>query len=354
MLRMVKRKVKMPFRLDLVMGGVSDLAFWADRSGDCLSLACKVSGRAIQMEGEQTKDKNIYLNGFGDRCVFYHSIDEVERTDVSQLSENIQMAIASIQVAISIIRSKGISIKNGFNIKNNSIRQKGMGGSSVFAASLITLICALYGVPKLGINELIVYVFDAEKLCGSNGGWEDIAGSYRYGINKVKYRPNTEKMLSVESPHLAKESLDILQNCLLLIDSGIPAYTGEILRAAYDTFQTNPRQVIISTDIIRSECENFLKELKCNNIEYLGESLMKQREQWSLITGKMSANHQVEEMLDPLKKNIYGYREAGAGGGGTVLIMCKEEKKKDIIQYFFESRIKCLRWEISDHGLEVY
>lgn len=350
----IMKQVKMPFRLDLVMGGVSDLAFWSDRAGDCLSLACNVSGRAVQMVGEQTQDQKIYLDGFGDSSVFHYNLAEVERMDVSKINSNIQMGIAALQVALSIVRNKGISITSGLGIKNYSVRQKGMGGSSVFAASLITLICALYGVPKPDINELILYVSAAEKLCGSNGGWEDVAGSYHSGINRVKYRPDMENMLSVESPDIEKEYFETLQNCLILIDSGIPAFTGKILMAAYDTFQTNPRQVITSTEIIRSECDYFLKALKCKDIEYLGESLKKQRVQWSQITCGTSASHQVEKMLEPLAKKIYGYREAGAGGGGTVLIICNEEKKKEVIQELSGRRIQCLNWESSNYGLEVY
>lgn len=346
--------VKMPFRLDLVMGGVSDLSFWSDRNGDCLSLACHVCGKAIQMEGKCIPDQKVYLSGFKSSCVLQYSWDEIEKLDVSQLDLDIQMGIATLQVALEIIQQKRGRITNGLYINNYSIRQKGMGGSSVLAASLITLVCALFDIPKPNINEVVRYVADVEKRCGSNGGWEDVAGSYYPRINRVKYRPNVKNKLSIESLSIRKESLETLQNCLLLIDSGVSASTGRILKTAYETFQENPNQVIMSTEIIRNECTPVLAALKHKDMAYLGSSLNKQRKQWGSITKGSSFCKQMDNIIKPLNRKIYGYREAGAGGGGAVLVVCKEGLKEEVMQELSVHGIIKLCWETSDYGLELY
>lgn len=52
--RIEKRKyiAEAPFRLDLVMGGVSDLSWWNDRDGDCLSISCRLKGHSITINAK--------------------------------------------------------------------------------------------------------------------------------------------------------------------------------------------------------------------------------------------------------------------------------------------------------------
>lgn len=344
----------MPFRLDLVMGGVSDLDFWSGMKGDCLSLTCNVSGKAVQMEGELSEEKYIWLEGFEEGRTLCYAISDINCLDVSQVESCARMGIAALRVALATIKDTGINISHGFYIKNSSLRQKGMGGSSVAAAAIIALLCRLYNVPIPSINEMISRVVEAERLCGSNGGWEDIAGSYYAGINRVKYRPDQKDVLCVESPCIDSACFAVLQESLLLIDSGISASTGKILTAAHNNFLENRNGVIAASEIIQNECDKVLQALRLNDTRYLGKSLTTQRGQWGKITGGMSLCPQVDEIMTPLAEDIYGYREAGAGGGGTVLIACKEKKKNAVSEWLLHRGIKLLPWCVSEYGLETY
>ncbi len=344
----------MPFRLDLVMGGVSDLDFWSSMKGDCLSLTCNVSGKAVQMEGELSEENCIWLEGFEEGRTLCYSIRDMNCLDVSQVEPCARMGVAALRVALAAVQDAGIPISHGFYIKNCSLRQKGMGGSSVAAAAIIALLCQLYNVPVPPIHEMISRVAEAERLCGSNGGWEDVAGSYYAGINRVKYRPSQKDVLCVESPCIDSACFEALQKSLLLVDSGISASTGAILTAAHHNFLENRSGVIAASVTIQNECDKVLQALRLNDMQYLGRSLTLQRGQWGKITGGMSSCPQVDEMMAPLAEDIYGYREAGAGGGGTVLIACKEKKKNAVSEWLQHKGIQLLPWCVSEYGLKTY
>lgn len=203
-------------------------------------------------------------------------------------------------------------------MKNHSLRQKGMGGSSSLAATIIILISKLVGNIDIGFSDLIDAVIRAESLCGSNGGWEDVAGAYYSGLNYVRYRPWENKKLFVE--RIDYGSLECLKENLLLVDSGISASTEEVLLAARKQFDTYKEIVIASTNNIRSECDKVINALRVGNIQAIGESLIRQRQNWGVITSGVSICVEISRVMADISKDIYGFREAGAGGGGTVLI----------------------------------
>lgn len=345
--------VKMPFRIDLVMGGVSDLEFWSNMNGDCLSLTCNIQGRAIEMFGNLIETEEIILKGFDKENIICYKISDIPKIDISGVKTDLKMGVAALKVGLSIISEHGTKIDKGFYITNNSIRQKGLGGSTLFATALITLLCKLYNLPKLSINSLVNYVMKAESICGSNGGWEDVLASYFKTVNRVKYRPNNEQKYNVESPYLGMDCTEFLHNNLLLLDTKIKISTKEILDLAYDNFINNKNKVIAASNEIAKECDIVLKAIENKNIEYVGQSLTKQREQWSIITKGLSKNNNIDEVLEDAKKNIYGYKETGAGGGGTLLIVCKENMKSYVTQMLCEKGFEYLDWDVSEYGLNI-
>jgi len=176
-----------PFRLDLVMGGVSDLDWWKDRDGDCLSISCDLIGLSLDVIAEKTASSKLDFVGFGySKNVYSISFDELKLENMQNYPNEIHLPVSAVMVALKLSSQKGYSnIIKGLRISHKPTKIKGMGGSSAIAACIISLVCYLTDKKQLKLNELVDAVVRTEKYVGIGGGWEDIAGIYKSNINWV-------------------------------------------------------------------------------------------------------------------------------------------------------------------------
>lgn len=348
--------IKAPFRLDLVMGGVSDLTWWSDKPGDCLSVSCDFLDTSIDITVELLLTNNISINGFGENINdnLSISLNDLDESIVDKCPRQFKLILSSLVIAKNIIEAANSSeLAKGFQLINHSSRVKGMGGSSVVAASIISLLCHSIGNIKLSLQEIVNAVVDVEHLAGIGGGWEDVAGIYNSGINWIQYRPENLTQLSISNISLDKETCEALSERLLLVDTQIEASTEDILNAAEINYKQNELLVVENSNLIRKECQVVSEALKNEDFNEIGYSLLRQRRAWNYITNGNSANKDIDSVIDKIKSLIVGYREAGAGGGGTLLIMSKKGEVENINTFLKANNYILKPWKVSEYGLSV-
>jgi galactokinase/mevalonate kinase-like predicted kinase len=348
--------IKAPFRLDMVMGGVSDLVWWNDMSGDCLSVSCDFIDTSIDITVELLLIDNVFISGFGKNINDNLSISlkDLDKDIVNKCPKQFKLIISSLVIAKNIIESNGsLKLTNGFRVINSSSRVKGMGGSSVVAASIISLLCYSIGKLKLSLQEIVNAVVDVEDLAGIGGGWEDVAGIYNSGINWIQYRPEKSTQLSISNISLSNNIYETLSKRLLVVDTQIEASTEKILKAAEINYKQNEQLVIDNSNLIRNECEIVCEALKNSDFDEIGHSLLRQRKAWNYITSGNSANKNIDSLMNQIKPFTIGYREAGAGGGGTLLVMCKAGKIENITNFFIANNYILKPWKVSEYGLSA-
>jgi|GEM_PF-6124893 len=345
---------KTPFRLDLVMGGVSDLDWWNNRNGDCLSISCDLNSSSIQVEAQTTSDFQIELqnfNGINDKYTI--SLLNIGEINIARIPIRYKLAVSAIISAAEIIINKQITMTQGLIISNKSSRAKGMGGSGAIASCIISILCQANGL-NLDFTEIVAGVIQTENRASIGGGWEDIVGVYNPGINRIRYRPNNSSIFSIEKVMCNTNFYDQIQSNLLLVDSRIPASTAGILSSAKSNFLSNPEIVISNTENIQQECDRVVDSLLKEDLESVGLSLNRQRKYWNIITNGFSANPNVQDIFHNIILDIIGFREAGAGGGGIVLVICKPKKYQSVIDYLNHNGKRVIPWEISKFGLSVH
>ena len=346
--------INAPFRLDLVMGGVSDLDWWSDKPGECLSVSCDFEGNSLRIEASHCISPAIFLQGFTKStgpCSFPLSIFSANSKRL--WPRDYSLVISSITVANEIMNAAGkprISL-GGMTIINHSAWVKGMGGSSAVAACIITSVCRLFGYQRLALNEIVRAVARAESLAEIGGGWEDSAGVFFPGINHIVYRPDESSALAVHNIPCDEITVKYLQDHLLVVDTRICALTADILNAAKNMFDENPSIVMHCSDRIRAECSIMIKALAAHDADSMGASFTRQRSNWNTITGGMSMSHEVDLRIKGIQSAVVGYREAGAGGGGTVLIMCAPQRSVDVKEHMLRHNCDVRNWIVSSYGL---
>lgn len=355
MIRVIEKNKKVvaeaPFRLDLGMGGVSDLEWWNKRDGDCLSICCEFEELAIEVFAETIDCPKIVIVGFDNTTKEKKYIYNDINTYVG--NKFLSLPLASIKSAFELLEAKKINCTNiGLKLSHTPSKAKGMGGSSAVAACVINLITTLYGLKKVTFNELVNSVIKAEKYAGIGGGWEDVAGIYKPKVNWVKYRATLEPNMRLCEVKENEEAYQFLNDNLIIFDSGIPASTSKILDNAKQMYENNERIVIENTKKLQKECSIIAESIENANVNEFGKSLSRQRNYWNLITNGISASKQVDKIIEGMIENINGYREAGAGAGGMVLVVCKKNKSNIVKAKLKKQGYKVYNWKISEFGLE--
>ena len=351
---MSKFITKAPFRLDLVMGGVSDLEWWKDSPGACLSMSCDFSGYPLGLEAIKTTKSNITLHNFGIGSeMFTIPIKCLNEEYLESCPEEFKLPVSAIIAGLSVAGKQFNPEKIEMDIYNKSFRMKGMGGSSVVAGSMISLICHAMGREKLTFEELVTATCSAENMAGIGGGWEDIAGVYNPGINHIVYEPNNVRPLSIRNIQCDDKVPVLLQESLLVFYSKIKASTEKILEVAKRVFDESPNITIENSSKLQGQCEKVIAALANCDLKAIGESFNEQRTCWNAITGGISASREVDEIMNPVSHDILSYREAGAGGGGTVLVMCKEGRLESVAKEMGSRGYNIREWNISDYGINV-
>ena len=344
-----------PFRLDLVMGGVSDLDWWKEKEGDCLSISCNFQNTPIQIEAMETNDSYFTLCGFSEvNKSFIMPCEHLALENFKSYPKDMHLVLAALIVASEILKVKIENLTcSGMKIVNKSCRMKGMGGSSAVAASLISLVCYVLGKVNLELQEVVDNVSRVESIAEIGGGWEDVVGIYNPGVNWVQSRPQNNPQLSIVKIPCNEVAFNNLSRDLLVVDSRVKASTAQILSSAEKTYMNNPQLVIENTNKIRSECQVVCDSLIKYDQYVIGESLTRQRNYWNIITGGISANPDVDEMVSKISSSVIGYREAGAGGGGTVLVMCFPNQSESAANELQKLGFDVKLWNVSDYGLNV-
>ena len=344
--------VTAPFRIDVGMGGVSDLDWWGPiRGGHCLSICAEFEGNSIGVSGQLVETSEIELVGFGSTPLV---LREVHESLLHTCKREHRLPLATI------VALQEWSAKNkqqlplvGVRLVNESVFTKGMGGSSAIAACISAAIGRLALNTQLPFKETLDIVTRAEALAGIGGGWEDISAAFHGGICRVTQAKLPSLELRIAKLNLPNECAEAIEDSLLVGVSNVPASTEQILSKAKQHFEYNPSFVESIAARIIEECKKTEDAIKEANLVAVGESLTNQRKNWALITNGDSACQFFTEIMRPIENQIFGFKEAGAGGGGTVLVISKPNAISEVKDFLNSKNILTPNWNISISGLNT-
>ena len=129
--------IRSPFRMDLVPAGISDMAWWHG-IGKCISACCIFDDSEISISFNLEEGSGIVANGFLPNGEEYHYSQQIEpETDIRLLH-------SSVTEALNVLRERKIRFQDKRIVIDYSLsKAKGMGGSSIIAACIISGICGV-------------------------------------------------------------------------------------------------------------------------------------------------------------------------------------------------------------------
>lgn len=194
--------MKAPLRVDLGMGGISDLPWWCNKyKGVSVSLCLDIHGKGIVLELSRAEKNRAHFIDVSNGPSFACSLGDLyHRQCLKEAPKNVLVLVASTYCALEEAQKRGRTTKlienklYGIRINNFTKRHKGLGTSSILSA---TVILGLFRWLELeaSLNELVKLVIKTESILGSGGGWEDPAGVFFGGVTLVISKPQRQKKI---------------------------------------------------------------------------------------------------------------------------------------------------------------
>lgn len=293
-----------PFRIPLGGGGTDLPSYYSKFGGMLISVA--IDKYMVTTCNRPVTDNLIRLK--------YSTSETVEV--VSQIQhELIKEALKLVGINKSIELAFIADIPAG----------TGMGTSGSF---LVSMLKALHTFKKEEVTagqiaEEACFI-EINKLKSPVGKQDQYIASYG-GITQLII----DKKGRVEAVHpaIARETVEDLEDSLLLFFTGIQRPSREILKSQNRATQDDDKKVLKSLHFIKEIGEEIVKSLKKGDIDRFGKLLNDHWEYKQRLSGKVTNDKINGWYQKGIAAGALGGKLIGAGGGGFLLFCCPQDKK---------------------------
>lgn len=229
----------------------------------------------------------------------------------------------------------------------------GLGSSSAFTVGLINGCNAAYGVPGgCSPNTLAELACHVEiERCGYPIGKQDQYAAAFGGINLFQF--NLNETVNVLKPLTNTESIQKLEEHLLLVYSGVSRSANEILKKHNDAITAGGDKFkLIQKAVERAYvAASYLSDGKINDFgDLFHEAWMEKKE----IAKGISQSFFDDVYDKAIKAGAIGGKLLGAGGGGFFLFYVSPEKRQNVINEINKfSGCKVYNFKFSWEGSKV-
>jgi len=298
---------KTPFRISLFGGGTDYPDWYRENGGSVLATAidkyCYISCR--------------HLPPFFDHKhrIVYSKVESVKK--IEEIQHPAVRAVLS-----KLGTNAGLEIHHDGDLPARS----GLGSSSSFTVGLINALNALKGqqISKEDLAKQAIYI-EQEILKENVGNQDQILAAFG-GFNRIDFNPDDS--FNITPVIINKDTIELLQNHMLLFFTGLSRFSSDIARDKVANFKNRFREL---TQIKEMVVEGLsILQSPSVPINELGKLL---HESWQLkrsLSNKVSTL-QIDEIYQAgIKAGAIGGKILGAGGGGFILFFAKPENHKNI------------------------
>ena len=298
---------KTPFRISLFGGGTDYPGWYRENGGSVLATAidkyCYISCR--------------HLPPFFDHKhrIVYSKVESVKK--IEEIQHPAVRAVLS-----KLGTNAGLEIHHDGDLPARS----GLGSSSSFTVGLINALNALKGqqISKEDLAKQAIHI-EQEILKENVGSQDQILAAFG-GFNRIDFNPDDS--FNITPVIINKDTIELLQNHMLLFFTGLSRFSSDIARDKVANFKNRFREL---TQIKEMVVEGLsILQSPSVPINELGKLL---HESWQLkrsLSNKVSTL-QIDEIYQAgIKAGAIGGKILGAGGGGFILFFAKPENHKNI------------------------
>ena len=222
----------------------------------------------------------------------------------------------------------------------------GLGGSSAVATAVV----AAFNEMRLDhwtTYEIAELAFQAERICfGVAGGWQDQYASAFGGFNLIEL--DGKKNL-VHAIRLEKSTINELEECFILCDSGIKHDSGSLHEKQRETYTAENKSSQLQA--IVSLCREMHRHLIRGELLEFGQCLNKHWQLKKNLSASIS-NLKISEIYDAaLMAGVVGGKLLGAGGGGFFLFFVPPHFHHEVSKKLNELNCKLSTFKFENEGV---
>jgi D-glycero-alpha-D-manno-heptose-7-phosphate kinase len=326
----VLTRARAPVRVSFGGGG-SDLTYYfVDHPGAVLSTAVALYCHATLVP-RADQDINIHSEDLNTHTHFASLLDLLGRPKLSLLS--------SVVSVVKPAYGFDLYVRSDFPVGS------GLGGSSAVATAVVAAFNEMR-LDRWTTYEVAELAFQAERVCfGIEGGWQDQYASAFGGFNLIELG----KKNLVHAIRLEQTTLNELEECLILCDSGIQHDSGSLHRTQREAYMCQDKSEQIRTAV--SICHEMHRHLLRGELDDFGHCLHKA---WVVKRGLSSSisNSRIADIYDAaLDAGAVGGKLLGAGAGGFFLFFVRPEHRQRVCAILKQMKCKITTFKFEKDGV---
>jgi D-glycero-alpha-D-manno-heptose-7-phosphate kinase len=327
----VLSRARAPVRISFGGGG-SDLTYYfVDNPGLVLSttvaLFCHVTlvpraDQRITIHSEDLGTANHYAS-------------------LNDLTENLaQDLLTSVISVIKPVYGFDLYVRSDFPVGS------GLGGSSAVATAIVAAFNE-FRLDHWTTYEIAELAFHAERLCfGVAGGWQDQYASAFGGFNLIEL---DGKKNFVHAIRMESSTLNELEECLILCDSGIEHDSGDLHKKQREAVKQADNMQLISTMV--DVCREMHKHLIRGELMEFGRCLDKSWRLKRTVSSSISNNKIDEIYRAAIDAGAIGGKLLGAGAGGFFLFFVQPQFRQAVVQTLRKMNCKPSNFRFETEGV---
>jgi len=327
----VLARARAPVRISFGGGGSDLTYFFVDHPGAVLSTTVALYSHATLIP-RADQDINIYSEDLNTHTHFASLLDLLARPKLSLLS-----------AVVSVVKPSygfDLYVRSDFPVGS------GLGGSSAVATAVVAAFNELR-LDHWTTYEVAELAFQAERVCfGVAGGWQDQYASAFGGFNLIEL--GGAKNL-VHAIRLEEATLNELEACLILCDSGIKHDSSQLHRKQRETYMSEDKSSELKNVV--SLCREMHRHLLRGELLEFGRSLHRGWELKRSLSSSIS-NPEIAAIYDvALESGAVGGKLLGAGGGGFFLFFVEPQHRQRVSARLKEMGCKLATFKFEKNGV---
>jgi len=325
-----------PVRIDFGGGGTDIEPYSSEHTGFVVNTAINKFVKTIVSKREDKIIKIISSD--------FNSI--IEKESINDLAYD-----STLDLIKGVIKrmnpSKGIDLFTRSDIPPKS----GLGASASLSTSIIG---ALNESEKKNLTECEIaelgYLTEHDDL-KNEGGRQDQYVSVFGGFNQIEFLGNSN--VKVSKLNLKSSFLEYLNKNMILIYTGIPHTSGNIISKQVDSYNKKEENAIDSLHKVKEIAINIRDSLLKQDFELFAKNLTKDWDYKTKLNSLITTDRMRLLNSIALKNGAIGGRVCGAGGGGCMIWVCKDGKKDDVISSLKKENAHEIKYEFNNKGYEL-
>lgn len=226
----------------------------------------------------------------------------------------------------------------------------GLGASGSLGVALVGLL-SVFAEQKLSRCQIANIAAGVEQETGIPCGKQDHYAGLLGGINLLRCRGDSVKATPLR---LTEDTLEKLQNSLLLVYTGESHFSGDILQKVIDAYRAGNPRTHDALKALRRIATEMKQSLESHDLSDFGQLL---DENWCFQKQLHPSinTRRIDELFEIGKKmGCRGGKTCGAGGGGCLVFHCNPDRRDAARRVFIEVGAPVIPFRFDFQGLRLW